>query len=41
MKGSKEEGVLFRGLVAGYTHIHFASAPEAAERFVDRCRITF
>ncbi|KIL38655.1 cobyrinic acid a,c-diamide synthase [Gordoniibacillus kamchatkensis] len=36
-KGEQEEGVLHRRLVAGYTHIHFASAPEMAQRFVDEC----
>jgi cobyrinic acid a,c-diamide synthase len=34
----KEEGVLYRKLVAGYTHIHFASDPELAQRFVSECR---
>lgn len=36
-RGGKEEGVLYRKLIAGYTHIHFASAPELAQRFVNEC----
>lgn len=32
--GSKQEGVLRENLVAGYTHLHFASAPSLVERWV-------
>ncbi|MBW5447605.1 cobyrinate a,c-diamide synthase [Cohnella sp. CFH 77786] len=37
MRGLKKEGVLFRNVVAGYTHFHFASEPGLAERFVAKC----
>lgn len=35
--GSKAEGVASGSLVAGYTHVHFASNPEMAVRFVQAC----
>ena len=37
MRGRRREGYLRGNLVAGYTHLHFASAPEAAKRWVDGC----
>ncbi|WP_416151942.1 cobyrinate a,c-diamide synthase [Salipaludibacillus sp. HK11] len=36
-KGTKEEGQINNNLVAGYTHLHFASCPSIAERWVNRC----
>ncbi|MFK2824096.1 cobyrinate a,c-diamide synthase [Bacillus sp. B190/17] len=36
--GEKEEGAATQHLVAGYSHIHFASSPEMARRFVRACR---
>ncbi|WP_180968150.1 cobyrinate a,c-diamide synthase [Cytobacillus massiliigabonensis] len=38
-RGTKQEGFLFNNLVAGYTHIHFGSAPELAQRWVEQCEI--
>lgn len=37
MRGTKQEGVLLPNLVAGYTHIHFASIPGLAKRWVEFC----
>ncbi|WP_282937391.1 cobyrinate a,c-diamide synthase [Paenibacillus sp. RC67] len=39
MRGMKQEGYINENasLVAGYTHIHFASAPELVERWVEQC----
>ena len=37
LRGEKEEGFLKRNLVAGFTHIHFASNPKIAKRWVDQC----
>lgn len=37
LRGTKHEGFLLNNLVAGYTHIHFGSAPELAQRWVDEC----
>ncbi|GAA4839262.1 cobyrinate a,c-diamide synthase [Paenibacillus vulneris] len=39
LRGMKQEGYINESgsLVAGYTHIHFASSPELAERWVERC----
>jgi cobyrinic acid a,c-diamide synthase len=37
MRGRRREGYLAGNVVAGYTHIHFASAPELAKRWVDGC----
>ena len=31
------EGVVTKNLVAGYTHLHFASCPTLAEQWVNRC----
>ncbi|MED3574026.1 cobyrinate a,c-diamide synthase [Cytobacillus praedii] len=36
-KGTKQEGILLNNLVAGYTHIHFGSAPELVQRWVEEC----
>ncbi|WP_027417596.1 cobyrinate a,c-diamide synthase [Aneurinibacillus terranovensis] len=38
--GSKPEGILKENLVAGYTHIHFASQPELVTRWITAC-LTF
>ncbi|USG64528.1 cobyrinate a,c-diamide synthase [Brevibacillus ruminantium] len=38
MRGSKSEGYAQDNLVAGYTHLHFASNPGLAKRWVERCR---
>ncbi|MFC0216688.1 cobyrinate a,c-diamide synthase [Paenibacillus chartarius] len=35
--GAKAEGVVYKKLIAGYTHIHFGSAPELAKRYVKAC----
>ncbi|GEN34203.1 cobyrinate a,c-diamide synthase [Aneurinibacillus danicus] len=35
--GSKKEGVLLKNMVAGYTHLHFASVPSLVERWVEAC----
>lgn len=32
------DGIAAPGFLAGYTHVHFASKPEMAQRFVDACR---
>ncbi|WP_209123210.1 cobyrinate a,c-diamide synthase [Alkalihalobacillus sp. BA299] len=37
LRGEKEEGYKTDNLVAGYTHIHFASNPQIAVSFVDKC----
>ncbi|OPA77715.1 cobyrinic acid a,c-diamide synthase [Paenibacillus selenitireducens] len=37
MRGTKKEGMVYKQLVAGYTHLHFASNPDVAERFVEAC----
>lgn len=39
MRGMKQEGYLNESgtLVAGYTHIHFASEPEIAQKWVELC----
>ncbi|AZU60291.1 cobyrinate a,c-diamide synthase [Neobacillus mesonae] len=39
LRGMKREGFLLNNLVAGYTHIHFASAPVLARRWVEQCLI--
>lgn len=36
--GSGEEGYLYKNVVAGYTHIHFASNPEVLENFLSECK---
>lgn len=38
LRGTKTEGYAKDNLVAGYTHLHFASNPELAKRWVERCR---
>ncbi|OEH93125.1 cobyrinate a,c-diamide synthase [Bacillus solimangrovi] len=38
MRGIKEEGALRFNLVAGYTHLHFASCPEIVTNWLDKCR---
>lgn len=35
--GKKQEGVLCENVVAGYTHLHFASAPLVVEHWIDAC----
>jgi cobyrinic acid a,c-diamide synthase len=35
--GSKQEGVLRENVVAGYTHLHFASAPILVENWISAC----
>ncbi|GGE13280.1 cobyrinate a,c-diamide synthase [Marinithermofilum abyssi] len=37
-RGKKKEGVVAGNLLAGYTHLHFASNPSMAERWVETCR---
>ncbi|WP_080836951.1 cobyrinate a,c-diamide synthase [Cohnella massiliensis] len=37
MRGTKREGYRLPHLVAGYTHLHFASNPDIARRFVRAC----
>jgi len=34
---SKQEGFLYKNVLAAYTHIHFASQPKLAENFIDFC----
>ncbi len=36
--GTGEEGVMYKNVVAGYTHIHFASNPEVLENFLQVCK---
>ena len=36
--GYKPDGFVWRNMVAGYTHLHFASNPRMASRFVASCR---
>jgi cobyrinic acid a,c-diamide synthase len=33
----QEEGVIMGNLVAGYTHIHFASCPHIVEKWINKC----
>jgi cobyrinic acid a,c-diamide synthase len=37
MRGTKEEGYQKGNLIAGYTHLHFASCPAIVERWVKVC----
>jgi cobyrinic acid a,c-diamide synthase len=37
LRGTRPEGYVRGSLVAGYTHLHFASNPDLARRFVDAC----
>jgi cobyrinic acid a,c-diamide synthase len=36
--GNKREGYARGNLLAGYTHLHFASNPSVAKRFIVACR---
>ncbi|WP_134684023.1 cobyrinate a,c-diamide synthase [Brevibacillus migulae] len=38
LRGVKAEGYLSGNLVAGYTHLHFASNPGMVHRWLDRCK---
>ncbi len=38
MRGVKAEGYIQGNLIAGYTHLHFASNPAMVERWLDKCR---
>ncbi|WP_299091617.1 cobyrinate a,c-diamide synthase [uncultured Metabacillus sp.] len=38
MRGIKLEGCLKHNVVAGYTHIHFASCPELVEKWIAYCK---
>lgn len=38
MRGEKKEGYLKYNLVAGYTHIHFASCPELVQNWIEKCK---
>jgi cobyrinic acid a,c-diamide synthase len=37
LRGTKQEGYARGNLVAGYTHLHFASNIELVKRWIDRC----
>lgn len=37
MRGVQQEGYMQGNLVAGYTHIHFASCPRVVESWIQRC----
>lgn len=37
MRGTKVEGCLYKNVVAGYTHLHFASNPSIVERWIEQC----
>jgi cobyrinic acid a,c-diamide synthase len=39
LRGTKQEGYLQFNVVAGYTHFHFASAPEMVQRWIEQCLI--
>ncbi|MET3507253.1 cobyrinate a,c-diamide synthase [Halalkalibacter oceani] len=39
LRGSKQEGYQMKQLVAGYTHLHFASAPQLAPNWVEACAV--
>jgi cobyrinic acid a,c-diamide synthase len=36
--GTREDGFAIDALVASYVHMHFASQPQLAPRWLDRCR---
>ncbi|SDZ76343.1 cobyrinic acid a,c-diamide synthase [Thalassobacillus cyri] len=36
--GTGEEGCLYKNVVAGYTHLHFASNPEVLDNFLQACK---
>ncbi|MFD2444920.1 cobyrinate a,c-diamide synthase [Bacillus sp. CGMCC 1.16607] len=38
MFGEGEEGFLYKNVIAGYTHIHFASCPSVLENFLLKCK---
>lgn len=38
LRGRKKEGYAERNLLAGYTHLHFASNPQMVERWLTICR---
>ena len=38
LRGAKLEGYASHSLLAGYTHLYFASNPRIAERFVAACK---
>ncbi|MDQ0214225.1 cobyrinic acid a,c-diamide synthase [Oikeobacillus pervagus] len=37
MRGVKQEGVIEKKVVAGYTHLHFASCPELVQNWYEEC----
>ncbi|WP_166245631.1 cobyrinate a,c-diamide synthase [Paenibacillus turpanensis] len=37
LRGAGKDGYAAGNILAGYTHVHFASHPQAAVRFVERC----
>lgn len=37
LRGTKQEGYIQYNVVAGYTHFHFASAPDMVRRWIDKC----
>ncbi|MBY0204128.1 cobyrinate a,c-diamide synthase [Paenibacillus cucumis (ex Kampfer et al. 2016)] len=39
LRGSKQEGYASGSIVAGYTHVHLGSDPQAAQRWVEHCRL--
>jgi cobyrinic acid a,c-diamide synthase len=39
LRGSKQEGYALGNIVAGYTHVHLGSDPQAAQRWVEHCRL--
>ncbi|MEH7382852.1 cobyrinate a,c-diamide synthase [Bacillus sp. JJ1533] len=38
MRGIHKEGYLFNNVVAGFTHIHFASSPAVIDNWIKKCR---
>ena len=38
-KSQSEEGYLYMNTLASYVHLHFASNPEFARGFVNKCRM--
>ncbi|WP_408010313.1 cobyrinate a,c-diamide synthase [Pseudalkalibacillus sp. A8] len=38
MRGMKKEGCLIGNLIAGYTHLHFASCPELVHNWIAKCK---
>ncbi|WP_260984701.1 cobyrinate a,c-diamide synthase [Paenibacillus xylanexedens] len=39
LRGVKQEGYALGSIVAGYTHVHLGSDPQAAQRWVEHCRL--